>query len=446
MSIFNSIEILVVDDEANIRKLFTCELASPGRAVHAVGSAAEAREYLRRHYCDVVILDIRLPDANGLEFMTELLETMPNLAIILITGHADVDSAVEAMKNGAYDYITKPFSLERMEQVVERAYQKVRLQRENDLLRRNSEYKPLPKFIGHSKSVQHVRFLIEKAAPTDVPVLLTGESGTGKNVAATALHAQSARAEQPLIVKNCGALDKELLRSELFGYCKGAFTGAWRSQDGLLSLAHKGTLFFDEVGELTLDLQAALLRLLETQHFRRVGDREERRVDVRFIFATNRNLEKEVREGRFHDAFYHRINVFCVELPPLRERREDIPALVEYFLASLSKDGREYKISPGAMQQLMENPWPGNVRELKNIIERGMILAENNLINVQALPFHPQSGRETSKEGFLTLAELERSHIGMVLHALRGNKSKAAKALGIGRKTLYRKLEEYELE
>jgi len=228
MSIFNSIEILVVDDESNIRKLFSRELASPGRNIHTVGSAAEAFEHLRKHFCDIIILDIHLPDANGLELMTRFLETVPNVAIILITGYADVNNAVEAMKNGAYDYITKPFSLERIEQVIEKAYQRVRLQRENELLRQ-TDHKPTPKFIGHSQSVQHVRFLIEKAAPTDVPVLLTGESGTGKNVAASALHAKSRRADQPLIIKNCGTFDKELLRSELFGYCKGAFTGADRS-------------------------------------------------------------------------------------------------------------------------------------------------------------------------------------------------------------------------
>lgn len=445
MSIFNSIEILVVDDESNIRKLFSRELASPGRTIYTVGSAAEAFEHLHKHYCDIIILDIRLPDANGLELMTKLLETVPNVAIILITGYADVDNAVEAMKNGAYDYITKPFSLERMEQVIEKAYQRVRLQRENELLRHNSEHKATPKFIGHSPSVQQVRYLIEKAAPTDVPILLTGESGTGKNVAASALHAQSKRADQPLIIKNCGTFDKELLRSELFGYCKGAFTGAERSHDGLLSLAHKATLFFDEVGELTLELQGALLRVLETQHFRRVGDKEERCVDVRFIFATNKDLEKEVEAGRFHDAFYHRINVFEIKLPPLRERREDIPALVEYFLMSLPKDGQEYKISPRAMQQLMDNPWPGNVRELKNIIERGMILSENNIINVKALPFCQKSCQNPREKGFSTLEELERSHISMVMHAVQGNKSRAAQLLGIGRKTLYRKLEEYRL-
>jgi two-component system NtrC family response regulator len=445
MSIFNSIEILVVDDESNIRKLFARELAAPGRTIHTAGTAAEAFELLHKNYYDIIILDIRLPDANGLELMVRLLETVPNVAIILITGYADVDNAVEAMKNGAYDYITKPFSLERMEQVIEKAYQRVRLQRENELLRHNTDHKPTPRFIGHSRSVQDVRFLLEKAAPTDVPVLLTGESGTGKNVAAAALHAKSKRADQPLIIKNCGTFDKELLRSELFGYCKGAFTGADRSHDGLLSLAHKGTLFFDEVGELSLDLQGALLRVLETQHFRRVGDKEERCVDVRFIFATNKNLAKEVEEGRFHDAFFHRINVFTIELPPLRERREDIPSLVEFFLTALAKDGQEYKISPRAMQQLMDNPWPGNVRELKNIIERGMILAENNIINVKALPFCQKSCQNPRDKNFSTLEELERSHISMIMHAVQGNKSRAAQLLGIGRKTLYRKLEEYRL-
>lgn len=446
MSIFNSIEVLVVDDETNIRKLFTRELTAPGRTIHVAGTAAEALELLHRHYYDIIILDIRLPDANGLELMTSLLETVPNVAIILITGYADVDTAVRAMKNGAYDYITKPFSLEQMEHVIERAYQRVRLQRENELLRHNSNHRVSQKFIGHSPSVQQIRFLIEKAAPTDVPVLLTGESGTGKNVAATAVHTQSKRADQPLIVKNCGTFDKELLRSELFGYCKGAFTGADRSHDGLLSLAHKGTLFFDEVGELSLELQGALLRVLETQHFRRVGDKEERCVDVRFIFATNKDLAKEVEAGRFHDAFLHRINVFTVELPPLRERREDIPSLVEFFLTALAKDGQEYKISPRAMQQLMDNPWPGNVRELKNIIERGMILAENNLINVKTLPFCQKSCQNPREGNFSSLKELERSHISMVLHAVQGNKSQAAQILGIGRKTLYRKLEEYQLE
>ncbi|MDK2873089.1 MAG: hypothetical protein PWQ64_853 [Desulfomicrobiaceae bacterium] len=446
MSIFNSIEILVVDDEPNIQKLFVRELANPGRTIHAAGTAAQAREILRSTLIDVAILDIRLPDASGLALMEHIQEAHPHTAVVLITGYADVDTAVEAMKAGAYDYITKPFSLERIEQVIERAYQRVRLTRENELLRHGAgSGAPTPKFIGHSAAVQRVRHLIERVAPTDTPVLLTGESGTGKNVAAAAIHAQSLRADQPFIVTNCANFDKELLRSELFGYCKGAFTGAERSHEGLLPLAHKGTLFFDEVGELSLDLQAALLRVLETQRFRRVGDKEERHVDVRFIFATNRNLAREVEAGRFHDAFFHRINVFTIELPPLRERREDIPALVEYFLHTLAKNGQTYHISPAAMEQLMTNPWPGNVRELRNVIERGMILAEGGIIGVNALPFCQKICRTPRENGFATLEELERAHIILALHAAGGNKSKAAQMLGIGRKTLYRKLADYGL-
>ncbi len=446
MTIFNSIEILVVDDEPNIQKLFLRELANPGRTIYTAGTAAEAKEILRTTPIDVVILDIRLPDENGISLMGHIQETIPHAAIVLITGYADVDTAVEAMKAGAYDYLTKPFSLERIEQVIERAYQRVRLMRENELLRHGAgSATSTPKFIGHSQAVQRVRYLIERVAPTDTPVLLTGESGTGKNVAAAAIHAQSLRADQPFIVTNCANFDKELLRSELFGYCKGAFTGADRSHEGLLPLAHKGTLFFDEVGELSLELQAALLRVLETQRFRRVGDKEERHVDVRFIFATNRDLAREVELGRFHDAFYHRINVFTIELPPLRERREDIPALVEYFLHALAKNGQSYQITPAALHQLMTNPWPGNVRELRNVIERGIILAEGGIIGTKALPFCQKTCRSPRESGFATLEELERSHIALVLHAVGGNKSKAAKILGIGRKTLYRKLAEYGL-
>jgi two-component system NtrC family response regulator len=447
MSIFNSIEVLVVDDEPNIQKLFVRELANPGRNIRTAGTGAEARAILRSAAVDVVVLDIRLPDENGLGLMEHIQETCPHAAIVLITGYADVDTAVQAMKAGAYDYITKPFSLERMEQVIERAYQKVRLVRENELLRHGAvDSTKAPKFIGHSAAVQQVRYLIERVAPTDTPVLLTGESGTGKNVAAAAIHAQSLRADQPFIVTNCANFDKELLRSELFGYCKGAFTGADRSHEGLLPLAHKGTLFFDEVGELSLELQAALLRVLETGRFRRVGDKEERHVDVRFLFATNRDLAREVEAGRFHDAFYHRINVFTIELPPLRERREDIPALVEYFLHSLAKNGQSYQITPAAMQQLMKSSWPGNVRELRNVIERGMILAEGGVIGVKALPFCQKTCRTPRETGFSTLEELERAHIALVLHAVEGNKSKAAQILGIGRKTLYRKLTEFGLE
>ena len=454
MSIFNVIDILVVDDESSIRKLFEKELKAPGRRITTAGNASEALFLVRESIFDIIVLDIKLPDMNGMDLLVHFQETLPDVAVIMITGHGDIETAVEAMRVGAYDYLTKPFSLDRVEMVIENAYQRVRLQRENRLLRHSESErgKPSPKFIGHSKATNHVRFLIEKVAPTNVPVLITGASGTGKNVATSAIHAQSKRAETPLITKNCATLDKKLLRSELFGYVKGAFTGAEKSQDGLLSLAHKGTLFFDEVGELSLDLQGALLRVLETQRYRRVGDKEERSVDVRFIFATNRNLKKEVEEGRFHDAFYHRINVFHIELPPLRKRTEDIPGLVEHTLGTLSRDNHtQYTITEEAKKQLMEYDWPGNVRELKNVLERATILAENNLITrallpfeLNTCPFEPDPYEEV--EPLHSLSEMEKQHIKKVLDRLDGNRTKAASILGIGRKTLYRKIQEYELD
>ena len=447
-------DILVVDDEASIRKLFEKEFQAAGRKITTAGTASEALALVRKTLFDIIVLDIRLPDMNGMDLLVHFQETLPDVAVIMITGHGDIESAVEAMHVGAEDYLTKPFSLDRVEMVMERAYQRVCLQRENRMLKHSESERArsTSKFIGHSKATNHVRYLIEKVAPTNVPVLLTGESGTGKNVATVAIHGQSKRADTPLITKSCATLDKKLLRSELFGYVRGAFTGAEKSQDGLLSLVNKGTLFFDEVGELSLDLQGALLRLLETQRYRRVGEKEERLVDVRFIFATNRNLKKEVEEGRFHDAFYHRINVFHIELPPLRQRREDIPDLVEHSLGLFSKDHHfRYTITTGAMQQLMEYDWPGNIRELKNVLERATILAENHLITTALLPFELNTcpyEPDPFEEGatLQSLAEVEKNQIGKVLEYLHGNKTRAAQVLGIGRKTLYRKIQEYGLE
>jgi two-component system NtrC family response regulator len=454
MSVFNTINILVVDDEASIRKLFEKELQSAGRKITTAGNASEALALVRKMLFDVIVLDIRLPDVNGMELLVHFQETLPDVAVIMITGHGDIESAVEAMHMGAEDYLTKPFSLDRVEMVIEKAYQRVSLQRENRLLRHSaSEHTGASqKFIGHSKATNHVRYLIGKVAPTDVPVLMTGESGTGKNVATVAIHAQSMRAGTPLITKSCATLDSKLLRSELFGYVKGAFTGAEKSQEGLLSLVNKGTLFFDEVGELSLELQGALLRLLETKRYRRVGEKEERVVDVRFIFATNRNLKKEVEAGRFHDAFYHRINVFHIELPPLRQRREDIPDLVEYALGLFSKDRHlRYTITAGAMHQLMEYDWPGNIRELKNVLERATILAENNLITSALLPlelntcpYEPDTF--DASVPLQSLADVEKNHVLKVLEQLHGNRTKAAQVLGISRKTLYRKIQEYGME
>lgn len=449
MPSFEPIRILVVDDEESIRKLAEKELTGLHRMVQSAGSAGEALELLKRKSFDVILLDIRLPDANGLDILEDLREANPGTEVIVITGHGDIDSAVEAMKLGAYDYITKPFALDRMELVIERAYQRVCLQRENRLLRHTQCDPGMTLFVGRSPAVQNIHYLIEKAAPTTVPVLITGESGAGKDVVARSLHRGSLRADQPLIIKNCGTLQKELIRSELFGHCKGAFTGAQDSQEGLLALAHQGTLFLDEIGELPLEVQASLLRVLETQTYRRVGDKQERQVDVRFLFATNRNLAEEVKAGRFHEALFHRINVFQIGIPPLRERKEDIPLLVEHFLISLNKSKTSCRLSRSAMPYLMAYDWPGNVRELRNVLERGVILSENGVITPKALPRELTQQMMVQPSGdspCLTLEEMERHHIRLILEQAEGNRSQAAEWLGISRKTLYRKLKEYEIQ
>jgi len=448
MILFNPIRILVVDDEESIRRLVEKEIGTSSRKILTAGTAREAVKMAQDQPFDVIVLDIRLPDGDGIELLTHFREAIPDVEVILITGHGDVDSAVEAMKNGAYDYITKPFMLDRLELVIEKAYQRVCLQRENRLLRRAQSHQPNPRLVGRSEAVGHIRYLIDRVAPTNVPVLIIGESGTGKDVVAHSIHLRSERAAQPFIIKNCGTLQRELSRSELFGHTRGAFTGAEDSREGLLSLADHGTLFLDEIGELPLEVQASLLRVLENQTFRRIGDKVERRVDVRFLFATNRNLPEEVGQGRFHEALYHRINVFQIRLPALRERKEDIPLLVECFLNLFSSGRPPCRVPNNVMQCLLDYHWPGNIRELRNVIERGIILSENGLIGLNALP------RELTRNGdfsagdtpFISLDEMEKRHIRSVLQHFEGNRTQTAQTLGISRKTLYRKLKEYRLD
>ncbi|MGD8542305.1 MAG: sigma-54 dependent transcriptional regulator, partial [Desulfobacteraceae bacterium] len=356
---FEEIQILVVDDEKSIRRLAQKELASPRRRITTAATFREAQELLRQQAFDVVVLDMRLPDGDGLGLLLKIKETDSNVEVIMVTGYADIEGAVEAMKMGAYDFLAKPFNLDRLEILIERAFQRVSLERENRLLRHSQTVLGPRKLIGHSAEMEQVRFLITKVAPTLVPVLITGESGTGKNVVARSIHRLSPRSDHPLVTKNCGTLEKSLIRSELFGHRKGAFTGAHENRDGLLSVAHKGTLFLDEIGELSLEVQSALLRVLENQTYRRVGDKDERHVDIRFIFATNRCLTDEVQNGRFSQALFHRLNVFNINLPPLKDRKEDIPALVEYFLARLCPGGTRCRISQKAMQCLLGYSWPG---------------------------------------------------------------------------------------
>ena len=374
--------ILVVDDEESIRRLLQKELAAPHRRIQTAATAAKALEMCRRESFEVVLLDIRMGNENGLELLPQFLRRLPDAKVIMITGYADVDGAVTAMRNGAYDFVAKPFTLEKLELIIDRAFEHTCLTRENRSYRLSSGVQE--SLVGTSQAVRHTLYLVEKVAPSEVPVLITGESGTGKDVVAAAIHRHSKRASFPYVVKNCAGLQPELARSELFGHAKGAFTNALESREGLMTFAHRGTLFLDEVGELGLEVQAQLLRVLESRRYRRLGEKEERRADVRFLFATNRNLAQEVERGRFHEALFHRINVFQIHLEPLKDRPEDITPLARHFLAKLG--GEEYVIAPEAMNRLLGYHWPGNVRELRNVIERGIILAEGSTITERALP------------------------------------------------------------
>jgi two-component system NtrC family response regulator len=419
----------------------------------------------------------------------------------MITGHADVDGAVTAMRNGAYDFVPKPFTLGKLELIIDRAFEHTSLSREIRSLRLSSGGQR-HSLVGRSPAMRDIDFLLKKVAPTDVPVLITGESGTGKDVVAEEIYRASTRSGQPFVVKNCAGLQKELARSELFGHVKGAFTNATESTEGLMTFAHRGTLFLDEVGELPLEVQTLLLRVLENQRYRRVGEKDERRADVRFLFATNRNLAKEVQRGNFHEALYHRINVFQITLPSLKERKEDIALLAAHFLLQLGGDKGRFGIAPGAMRRLMEYHWPGNVRELRNVIERGIILAENHMITERVLPrdlveygakaeaqarLHAEErpdgddgdkrapaavmgdspdgpmdrlpappseraatavsdGKTRGRTAPLLLEDVERNHIAQVLAMCGGNKQQAARSLGIARKTLYRRLKALGLD
>ncbi len=436
--------ILVIDDEEPIRRLLQKELAADNREVLIASDAVEARKMIHSHWFDVIIMDLRLPDVHDLDLLIEIKESIPHIEVVMITGHGDVDSAVKAMKLGACDFIRKPFNLDQLDLVVEKAHQRVLLSRENSILRQSSGVEPV-QLVGNSQMMRDIKFLVNKVAPAKIPVLLTGESGTGKDVVARLIHQQSACRANPMIVKNCASLLKELARSELFGHIKGSFTGASESREGLMAYAHDSTLFLDEIGELPMGVQASLLRVLETQTFRRVGEKKERKVNVRFLFATNRNLAEEVEQGRFNEAFFHRINAFNIEISSVRERKEDLPLLVNFFLTRLSPDMSSYRIVDSAMDCLLRYNWPGNVRELRNVIERSIILAENNIITERCLPRELVSAAEDNQAA-LTLDSVEKNHILKILNFFDGNRQRTSETLGISRKTLYRKLARYNIE
>ncbi len=442
--------VLVVEDEGPMRDLVVQELADRGVAAEGAPDLAAARRALAEREFDVLLLDVRLPDGDGTGLLREVRAEPGGPEVIVLTGHGTVSSAVEAVRSGAFHYATKPFVLDEIELLVRRAAEKAVLARRALAVERIAESGGEP-MIGESPAMGDLRALVERIAAADAPVLVTGETGSGKELVARAVHARSPRSRGPFVVVNCGALQEGLLESELFGHERGAFTGAVRSREGLVEAAQGGTLFLDEIGEMPPSLQVKLLRALQDGEVRRVGSNRVRRVDVRFIAATNRDLGEAVRKGEFREDLYYRIRVLPLAVPPLRDRPGDIPALVARFLAR-ARSGRSspLEVGPRAMAALQAYAWPGNVRELRNIVERMAVLAPGGTLDAAQVPSEVRapgtSPAEPGGEGFapdLPLEEVERRHILRVLDASGGNKTRAAEVLGITVRTLYNRLDAY---
>lgn len=442
--------ILVVDDEINIRGALVTMLEKKGHQVRGVATAEEGLEELEAAPAELVITDLRMPGIGGMEFLCRLKDKWPDTEIVVMTAYGSIDTAVEAMRWGAYDYLTKPIDRERFPIVVDKALERHALTTENKQLRDRLETRMrFDQMVGESEPMQRVYSLVEMVADSDVTVLLTGESGTGKELVARAIHHKGPRADGPFITVNCGALPDNLFESELFGYEKGAFTGAMATKMGRFELADGGTLLLDEVGELSLKSQVDFLRVLETKEFRRLGGTKLLKVDTRIIAATNRNLEEAVNQGDFREDLYYRLNVVPIHLPPLRERGDDIPLLVDRFLAECSaQHHREPKdVSREAMRLLRLYGWPGNIRQLRNLMERLVVTVKDTMIQPEHLPEEIQVSKEDARTMVVTLGtsldQLEREVIQRTLTEITNHREKAAKLLGISLRTLQYKIKEY---
>lgn len=445
-------KILVVEDEKNMREILSILLEEEGYEVVTAPNGAVGIEQIKNDIYDLIITDIKMPGYNGFDVLKVAREVSPESLVIMITAFGTTESAVEAMKLGAYDYIHKPFKIDEIRLVVKNALEKKRLRSEVSILREKIKTTfELGNIFYRNSKIQELLRILPKIAESNSNVLITGESGTGKEFFATALHNLSPRKENNFVAINCASLPEGLLESELFGHMKGAFTGAVSNKQGLFEIANRGTLFLDEIGDMPLSLQAKLLRVIENGTFRRVGGTEDIKVDVRIIAATNKNLQDEIGSGRFREDLFYRLNVIPIHLPPLRERREDIPLLIDYFLKKFSKTPK--KVSPGAMKVLMNCPWKGNIRELENAIERIVLMTDQEEITVSdipediislptestALPMLTENGVELDR----IIEEIEKRYIREALRLSKGNKTEAAKLLNITFRSLRHRLYKY---
>jgi DNA-binding NtrC family response regulator len=438
--------IVIVDDEIKITQLLSDRISEEGHSVATFSSAEEALPVIERNETDIVLCDLRLGGMNGLELLKRAKRAAPTTDFVMMTAYASADTAVEAMREGAYEYLIKPFQMDEVVLLLRRILDRRDLMSENLALKEKiSEASSARRIVGESPSIKAIREVILKVGPSDAPVLIQGESGTGKELIAAELHMSSARSKKPFIVINCAAVPETLIESELFGYEKGAFTGAATRKPGMFSLADTGSLFLDEIGDLTLNLQAKLLRAIENGEFLPLGGSKSVKVDVRIIAATNRNLEELTEEGRFREDLFYRLNVFPIRIPPLRERVEDVVPIAESFLRSWNISSMA--LTSELIEKLTSYDWPGNVRELRNILERAVILAGQDSIRPEHITIVESTASRSPEEklrsliGVMTLPEVERTMIQLSLEKTSGNKSRAAELLGITRRTLYGRLE-----
>lgn len=445
-------KVLIIDDEAQIRKLLARMMELEGYEVCQATDCRSGLKQIEVSSPEVVLCDVRLPDGNGVDLVLKIKKQFPQTEVVLLTAHGNIPDGVQAIKNGAYDYITKGDDNNKIIPLISRAMEKALINRRLEKLEAQMERRySFQNIQGNSKLIKEAVSLAQKVAVTDVPVLLTGETGTGKEVFAQAIHSGSARKDKAFVAVNCSSFSKDLLESEMFGYKAGAFTGAQKDKKGLFEEANNGTIFLDEIGEMAFDLQAKLLRILETGEFIKVGETKPTKVNIRIIAATNRDLRKEIEENHFREDLFYRLSVFQIHLPSLRDRREDIEqiaySLIDDFGTKLSR--KAVKVSDDFIEALKQHSWKGNIRELRNVIERSLIVCNEEELTLQDLPIEIQNSHfeESAGKSYsnFELAAMERRHIARVLQYTKGNKTETARLLKIGLTTLYRKIEEYKL-